>query len=180
MLSMVLVSGCAKKPAEMAVSSSPAPTGASSGTATTVRPAAGGQSTAARSSTTTAVPSGERPKVGDFGAAAALSDIYFDFDKYELRPDATRVLDTTASWLRLNTRQLLLIEGHCDERGTNEYNLALAERRAKSAMNYLVSRGIAARRVAIVSYGEERPQCRERTEACWAKNRRAHFLVKAE
>ena len=72
----------------------------------------------------------------------------------------------------------MLIEGHCDERGTNEYNLALGERRAKSTMNYLVSQGIQASRITIISYGEERPVCTEKTEECWAKNRRAHFLVK--
>jgi peptidoglycan-associated lipoprotein len=72
----------------------------------------------------------------------------------------------------------VLIEGHCDERGTNEYNLALGERRAKSTMNYLVSQGVQASRITIISYGEERPVCNEKTEECWAKNRRAHFLVK--
>jgi peptidoglycan-associated lipoprotein len=74
----------------------------------------------------------------------------------------------------------VLIEGHCDERGTDEYNLALGERRARSAMNYLTSRGVAKERMSVVSYGEERPLCKEKTEACWAQNRRAHFLVKAQ
>jgi peptidoglycan-associated lipoprotein len=109
---------------------------------------------------------------------ADLPDIYFDFDRYDLRPDAQRLLLAHAVWLRSKTRDLVLIEGHCDERGTSEYNLALGERRARAAMTYLVSRGVDARRIAIVSHGEHRPQCRERTEACWAKNRRAHFLLK--
>ena len=73
----------------------------------------------------------------------------------------------------------MLIEGHCDERGTDAYNLALGDRRASSAMNYLVSRGVRATRITTLSYGEERPVCREHTEMCWAKNRRSHFLVKA-
>ena len=73
----------------------------------------------------------------------------------------------------------MLIEGHCDERGTNEYNLALGERRAKAAMNYLVSQGVQANRITIISYGKERPVCNEQNESCWSKNRRAHFLVKA-
>ena len=81
-------------------------------------------------------------------------------------------------WLKSNASNLVLIEGHCDERGTNEYNLALGERRAKATMNYLVSQGIQANRITIISYGEERPVCNEKTEACWAKNRRANFLVK--
>ena len=73
---------------------------------------------------------------------------------------------------------LILIEGHADERGTNEYNLALGEWRAKSAMNYLVSRGVQAGRMTLISYGEERPLCSEKNEDCWSRNRRAHFLVK--
>ena len=72
----------------------------------------------------------------------------------------------------------IVFEGHCDERGTNEYNLALGERRAKATMNYLVSQGIQANRITIISYGEERPVCSEKTEACWSKNRRANFLAK--
>ena len=88
------------------------------------------------------------------------------------------MLDANAAWLKSNGNHLLLIEGHCDERGTNEYNLALGERRAKSAMNYLVSQGVQAARITIISYGEERPLCTEHTETCWAQNRRDHFLVK--
>ena len=73
----------------------------------------------------------------------------------------------------------MLIEGHCDERGTNEYNLALGERRAKATMNYLVAQGVQANRITIISYGKERPVCTEKNEACWTQNRHAHFLVKA-
>jgi peptidoglycan-associated lipoprotein len=74
---------------------------------------------------------------------------------------------------------MVLIEGHCDERGTNEYNTALGDRRAKATMNYLVSRGVAASRITLISYGEERPVCAQHDGDCWAKNRRAHFMVKA-
>ncbi len=114
----------------------------------------------------------------DFVAVPDLKDIYFDFDKYDVRPSDAKVLDGNAAWLKTNANMLVLIEGHCDERGTNEYNLALGERRAKSAMNYLVSQGVQGSRITIISYGEERPVCTEKNEACWAKNRRAHFLVK--
>jgi len=107
-----------------------------------------------------------------------LKDVFFDFDKYDIRPSDAKVLDSNATWLKSNANHLVLIEGHCDERGTNEYNLALGERRAKSTMNYLVSQGVQASRITIISYGEERPACTEKTEECWAKNRRAHFLVK--
>ncbi len=82
--------------------------------------------------------------------------------------------------MRRHTNYLILIEGHADERGTNEYNLALGERRAKSAINYLVAQGVLASRMTIISYGEEGPLCADKTEGCWARNRRAHFLVKPQ
>jgi peptidoglycan-associated lipoprotein len=116
----------------------------------------------------------------EFTENPALQDIFFDFDKADIRSDAAKTLDANASWMKSNTNNLILIEGHCDERGTNEYNLALGERRARSTMNYLVAQGVQANRITIISYGEERPTCNEKTEACWQKNRRAHFLVKAQ
>jgi peptidoglycan-associated lipoprotein len=109
----------------------------------------------------------------------ALKEINFDFDKSAIRPGDARILDASAEYLRANGDQLVLIEGHCDERGTVDYNLALGERRAKAAMNYLVSRGIAADRFTLISYGKERPVCTDKTEACWARNRRDRFLTKA-
>src|SRR5262249_26469347 len=114
----------------------------------------------------------------DFADTANLRDIHFDFDKSNIRPDAARILDANAAWLRSNGNMLVLVEGHCDERGTNEYNLVLGERRARATMNYLIGHGIAQDRLSTVSYGEERPLCTEHNEACWAKNRRAHFRVK--
>jgi len=143
--------------------------GAGAGAATTGAGAGSGSS---------GTPSAGRPAPKEFTAIPDLQDVFFDFDKYDIRPPDAKVLDTNASWLKQNANQLLLIEGHCDERGTNEYNLALGERRAKAAMNYLVAQGVQANRITIISYGEERPLCREKSEACWAKNRRAHFLVK--
>ena len=119
------------------------------------------------------------PRPAEFAENANLRDIFFDFDKYDIRPDDAKTLDANASWLKSNANNLVLIEGHADERGTNEYNLALGERRAKATMNYLVSQGIQANRITIISYGEERPVCTESNEACWQRNRRAHFLVKA-
>jgi peptidoglycan-associated lipoprotein len=120
------------------------------------------------------------PAPREFVAIPELKDINFDFDKYDIRPGDARILDENARWMKANPRYLILIEGHCDERGTNEYNLALGERRAKATMNYLVGQGVQAARVTMISYGEERPICNEKNEACWAKNRRAHFLVKAQ
>jgi peptidoglycan-associated lipoprotein len=118
-----------------------------------------------------------RPAPAAFTAVPALQDIYFDFDKYTIRPDAARTLEVSARWLKEHPSYRLLIEGHTDERGTNEYNMVLGERRARASMGHLVAHGVAADRITIISYGEERSACSERTEACWAKNRRAHFLV---
>lgn len=109
-----------------------------------------------------------------------LQDAYFDYDKYELRDDARSALATDAEWLKKFSSIQILIEGHCDERGTNEYNLALGERRANAAKDYLVSLGVDAGRVKTVSYGEERPFCTESNEACWAKNRRGHLVITAK
>jgi len=144
-------------------------------------PAGGGNAPAGGTSSggaTTAAPSTARPAPSEFTASADLKDIRFDFDKYDIRPTDAKTLDGNAGWLKSNPNHLVLIEGHCDERGTNEYNLALGERRAKSTMNYLVSQGVQASRITIISYGEERPVCTQKTEECWAQNRRAHFLVK--
>lgn len=121
-----------------------------------------------------------RPAPAEFRGIDALRDIHFDFDKYDIRPGDAKILDENAAWMKANASYLVLIEGHADERGTNEYNLALGERRAKAAVNYLVAQGVRAGRITIISYGEERPACTEKTEACWARNRRAHFLVKPQ
>jgi peptidoglycan-associated lipoprotein len=95
-----------------------------------------------------------------------------------LRPDAVKVLEASAAWLKANGGRSVVIEGHCDERGTEAYNLALGDRRAKAALDFLVSRGVAASQLSTISYGEQRPQCQEKSEACWSQNRRAHFEIK--
>jgi peptidoglycan-associated lipoprotein len=120
------------------------------------------------------------PLPREFAAVEALKDVHFDFDKYEIRPADAEILDASAAWMKANPDYLVLVEGHCDERGTNEYNLALGERRAKAALNYLLARGLAADRFTLVSYGKERPLCSEANEACWGQNRRAHILVKGQ
>jgi peptidoglycan-associated lipoprotein len=197
LITAVILAGCAKRPA-MTATSAPAPSGAAQATTPAPTPAPGAAATTPPSSATpqgakpapaapgmaakppapgTAAPTA-RPPVQEFAANPNLKDIHFDFDKYDIRPGDAKVLDANATWLKGNNN-LVLIEGHCDERGTNEYNLALGERRAKAAMNYLVSQGVQAGRITIISYGEERPLCTEHNEACWAKNRRAHFLTKA-
>jgi peptidoglycan-associated lipoprotein len=104
-------------------------------------------------------------------------DIYFDFDKATLTPSAQDNLLRKAEWLRENSDVTVTVEGHCDARGTNEYNLALGDRRAESAKAFLVDLGIAASRITTISYGEERPVCTQQDEECWAKNRRDNFVV---
>jgi len=106
-----------------------------------------------------------------------LKDIHFDFDKYDLRADARDVLKANAGWLKANGSARVEIEGHCDERGTNEYNLALGAKRAQAAKDYLASLGISQARLSTISYGEELPVCKEQNEGCWQKNRRARSVV---
>jgi len=113
----------------------------------------------------------------DGGEKGPLTDINFAFDSYELDDDARGVLRSDADWLKEHPESRVEIEGHCDERGTVEYNLALGAKRAKAAKDYLVTLGIAASRLGTISYGEELPLCREHTEACWSENRRCHFVV---
>ncbi len=175
----VVLAGCAKRPATTAAVAPP-PTGAAvTSPPQPAAPLAPAQPTTPPTATAppTTAPA-TRPSPKEFVSIPELKDIYFDFDKYDIRPEDAKTLDANAAWLKSNPNHLVLIEGHCDERGTNEYNLALGERRAKAAMNYLVSQGVQAGRITIISYGEERPVCTEHTEACWAKNRHDHFLVK--
>lgn len=113
----------------------------------------------------------------DAGQAGALKSVNFDYDKSTLTATAKTVLKTNAEWLKSNSKVKVQIEGHCDERGTIEYNIALGERRAITVENYLTALGINKDRVSTISYGEERPLDTAETEAAWAKNRRANFVV---
>lgn len=106
-----------------------------------------------------------------------LADVYFDFDKFELRGEARERLAQNARFLSERKEFQVTIEGHCDERGTSEYNLALGQSRATMARNYLTSLGIAAERLVVISLGEERPVCAQSDESCWQQNRRVHFVL---
>ena len=184
-VSLAALAGCAKRPATTQAVA-PAPTGTGAATAappttsgsTAVTPPTMAQPPSSGAAQPPAPTAAARPSPREFTAIADLKDVFFDFDRYDIRPEDARTLDSNAGWLKSNPNHLVLIEGHCDERGTNEYNLALGERRAKATMNYLVSQGVQASRITIISYGEERPTCSDKTESCWARNRRAHFLVK--
>ena len=106
-----------------------------------------------------------------------LKDIFFDFDSHNLRADARDTLRANADWLKRNPATRVEIEGHCDDRGTNEYNLALGAKRAKSAKDYLATLGVSEDRLSTISYGEEIPVCKEANETCWQRNRRGRFVV---
>lgn len=117
----------------------------------------------------------EREKL--LAEAATFGDIYFDFDKYDLKPEARNVLSRLGDWLVEHGNFEIAIEGHCDERGTKEYNLALGERRAEAGKTYLVNLGVDAMRITTISYGEELPLDPGHNEEAWSKNRRDHFVI---
>jgi peptidoglycan-associated lipoprotein len=178
--------GCAKRPA-VAVASAPAPTGvvapvvpppAPAQLAPETKPAEAAPAPPPPAPAPAPVAAPPAPK--EFAPVPEVKDIHFDFDKYDIRSGDAQILRSNAQWLKDHGDQLVLIEGHCDERGTNEYNMALGERRAKATMNFLVGQGIKADRITIISYGEERPICTEHRESCWSQNRRARTLVKPQ
>ncbi len=105
-----------------------------------------------------------------------IQDIFFDYDKSEIRPDSREKLDKAAAWMKAHPEAEFLLEGHCDERGTREYNLALGDRRANATKDYLVSLGVDAAKLKTISYGKERPFVEGHDESAWSKNRRTHFV----
>ena len=141
----------------------------------------GGKAQASVRVTVTVKPPPPKPKPveEDIGASFRknVRDVYFDYDKYDIRSDAVSVLQANADWLRGHPKANIVIEGHCDERGSAEYNLGLGDRRATATRDYLISLGISGSRVRTISYGKERQQCTEATEDCWQRNRRGHFVL---
>ena len=125
-----------------------------------------------------------RPPAAEAGVAVTeerfsqFDDVRFDFDKSEVKEDGRKTSQVVASYMKKNPGAKLLIEGHCDERGTAEYNMALGERRAAAVMNYLVSLGVSKGALSMVSFGKEKPLDPGHDEGAWAKNRRAHFVLK--
>jgi peptidoglycan-associated lipoprotein len=154
-------------------------TPASSTTYTLTASGPGGSTDAtARVTISTPVPVAEVPKTSSFDQlfTQEVRDAYFDLDSAEIRPDAREALQKTASFLKGYPQAHVTIEGHCDERGSTEYNLALGDRRANAVKQYLVNLGIPAANLNTVSYGKEKPFCLESSEACWQQNRRGHFI----
>jgi len=121
-----------------------------------------------------------RKSLEQLNSERPLADVYFDYDESMIRADARGPLQANADWLKKWGSTLISIEGHCDSRGSSEYNLALGARRAEAVKQYLVNLGVPANRVTIVSKGKEQPFCSEEAESCWTQNRRGHFLVTAK
>ena len=118
-----------------------------------------------------------RERVQQDGKGGPLQDVFFSYDSFELSEEARQTLQANTDWLQNNTEVKVEIEGHCDERGTAEYNLALGAKRARAAQDYLITLGVPAERLSVISYGEELPQCPDSNESCWQRNRRGHFSV---
>ncbi len=115
--------------------------------------------------------------LGAGGSGGPLTDIHFDFDDYTIRPQDGEILRSNAKWLTDHGSSRVQVEGHTDERGSEEYNLALGAKRAQAAKDYLTTLGVSSDRISTISYGKELPLCTEHDEDCWAKNRRDHFVV---
>jgi peptidoglycan-associated lipoprotein len=121
-----------------------------------------------------------RKSLEQLNSEKPLDDVFFDLDKSDIREDGKSALQKDADWMKKWTSTQTSVEGHCDARGSSEYNLSLGSRRANAVKDYLVSLGIAANRVTIVSKGKEQPFCSEESESCWQQNRRGHFVITAK
>jgi peptidoglycan-associated lipoprotein len=116
----------------------------------------------------------------ELNAKKPLTDVFFEYDRSDVRDEARASLQKNSEWLKRWSSTKITVEGHCDPRGSSEYNLALGERRAKAVRDYLISLGVGADRVASVSKGKEQPFCSEASESCFAQNRRGHFIITAK
>jgi peptidoglycan-associated lipoprotein len=121
-----------------------------------------------------------RKSVDQLNAEHPLDDVFFDLDRADLREDAKAPLQKDADWMKKWTTTQVTVEGHCDSRGSSEYNLGLGNRRATAVKEYLVSLGVPLGRVTVVSKGKEQPFCRDENESCWQQNRRGHFVITAK
>jgi len=171
-LGLLAVSGCKKKAPSTAAESRPAAVPSTSETKVPPPPAP--------STTRDTEADVLSQDLAELNRRGYLTDAFYDYDKYNLRDDARSALSTDATWLQKYPSVKIMIEGHCDERGTQAYNLSLGDRRANAAKEYLVSLGVAESKIRTVSYGKERPFCTDSNESCWQQNRRAHIVVTAK
>ena len=163
---LVLLAGCSSETAKKIESPTSSSPSASRGQAS-------GEKSAPRGSATSSL---DAHRQGKAPASGPLKEIQFAFDSYDLSSEARSTLQANATWLKSNPATNVEIEGHCDERGTTEYNLALGAKRARAAMDYLISLGISPGRIKATTYGEELPTCREATENCYQNNRRDRLV----
>jgi len=189
LIGALALAGCPKRPEVM--QAAPAPAGPAAATVPGAAPAQPSPQTAETPVTRPAAPAETPVQAAPAPAAAApaaaaqpgvpgpspLKDVFFDYDKANIRDDQKAALNDNVGWLKGNTGAKVLLEGHCDERGTAEYNLGLGERRSKAVKDYLIAAGIAADRVSTISYGKERPFVLGHDESAWKWNRRGHFVV---
>ena len=171
---IALASGCSSKPKAKDAPSAAAPAASPAGPAVRVGEPAD----------ITVTPDGPGPdgatvSVEEMNRRGYLKDVFFDLDRSDVRGDQRELLEQNAGWLRKRAEVRIIIEGHCDERGTAQYNMALGERRAQTVTDYLTALGIAPSRIQVMSYGKERPFDRGHDDKAWAQNRRAHFVVTA-
>lgn len=168
LLGLFLVGGCAGETAKKTAAAN------ATGNAVSNRQSAVGKSsTSSQASTASSL---DAHRQGKAAGGGPLKEVLFEFDSYELTSAARSILQANAAWLKANPAINVEIEGHCDERGTTEYNLALGAKRARAAMDYLISLGVSPARLKATSYGEELPICRNVNEGCYQKNRRDRFV----
>ena len=167
---LVLAASCKKKPPTTTPEAAPPPPAAPEQPSTAPAPPP-------PAPTTDEVTSADLQTLNSRGY---LKDAFFDFDKYDLRDDARTALAADAQWLKRYSSMQVLVEGHCDSRGTEEYNLSLGQKRAAAVKDYLVSLGLDGSKINTVSYGKTRPFCTDENEACWQQNRRGHFVITAK
>jgi peptidoglycan-associated lipoprotein len=173
LVTMILTAaGCAPS-----ATNNPEPGPASSAASKPAPQSSGEGQRGATGESTTGQSSLDELQKGKSSTPGPLKDIHFSFDRYDLEGEARETLKANADWLKKNPAARVEVEGHCDERGTNEYNLALGAKRAQAAKDYLVSLGIATERLSTISYGEEIPVCTEHNESCWQQNRRDRFVI---
>jgi len=174
----LFVTGCAKQPPPLTqVENPPSPVPAAAAAAPKSAPPAPTPPASVPVARLTDEEIFARKTLDELNAERPLGDAFFDFDQYTIRQDARTALQQNAGWLRRWDSTRITVEGHGDERGTSEYNLALGERRANAAKEYLIDLGIAPGRILAITKGEESPVCTESSESCWQRNRRAHSMI---
>jgi peptidoglycan-associated lipoprotein len=173
----VLVTGCAKKVPPPAPAPPPSPAAPAAPPPPPPPPARAAAPAPTPPAALTEEEVFARKTVEQLNAEHPLDDVFFDLDESDIRADGRTVLQKDADWMKRWTSVQVTIEGHCDSRGSSEYNLGLGSRRATAAKDYLVSLGVPASRVTIVSKGKEQPFCAQQEESCWQQNRRGHFII---